>query len=548
MEQAVAPPLSELQKGTIPDYEVAQVVVPPGVENPDVNHAIDADTRISAARDQNNIPALRSIASQYGKDSSEGMAADHIANVQQANTKLFNDLSEPIVKAGGLQTPEGRVELAKVAQNDSWENNKIHPNLLEALFQSAAGSKNARFLISEGVPVTSYEYSTKDGSLLEVQKLESGRISQVINKKTGQKLSPSEYSDLGGGIGAITSTLAYIADKKNLENNIDEFNKSNLVNSAHASIAPELKGLYAEKANLLANTLSGKNLTNEQRQFLAGISSNSLGYTQSVQDGRNAFDQFSKAQGKNVDQTIAKGAKAYIEKFLGVPVSIGVDGKVTDSNGKTYKIDELNNLQNTYSKNNNFEQSYARNKEALQKSEVYKNLNYEQKNAFDRMLEIDRTTEQIQDGFYKAYGRQPSFLLPVQSTGIEDNFARAMSQSMKGQFNSDASIAFNQFKDEMLKNYSKGTVPRPNELEQAFMQTPVYKGLKANAINELKKIDYKSLSAPSPQTAINVPTEFQGVNPEKRISEIKGAATPIPTAVGRKKEGLQSLLEKHGGR
>ena len=548
MEQAVAPPLSELQKGTVPDYKVAQVVVPPGVENPDVNHAIDADTRISAARDQNNIPALRSIASQYGKDSSEGMAADHIANVQEANTKLFNDLSEPIVKAGGLQTPEGRVELAKVAQNDSWENGKIHPNLLEALFQSAAGSTRARFLISEGVPTISIEYSKTNGTPFQLKKLESGRITEVLNLATGQKLSPSEYASVGGSVGAITDTLAYIADKKNLENNIEEFNKSNLINSASAAIAPETKGLYAEKANLLANTLSGKNLTNEQRQYLAGISSNSLGYTQSVQDGRNAFDQFAKAQGKNVDQTIAKGAKAYIEKILGVPVSIGVDGKVTDFNGKTYKTDELNNLQNTYSKNNNFEQNYSRNKEDLQKSEVYKNLSYEQKNAFDRMLEIDRTIEQINDGFYKAYGRQPSFLLPVQSTGIEDNFARAMNQSMKGQFNADASIAFNQFKDEMLKNYPKGTVPRPNELEQAFMQTPVYKGLKADAINNLKKIDYKSLSAPSPQTAINASQEFGGVNPEKRISEIKGVATPVPTKVGRKEEGLKALLEKHGGK
>jgi hypothetical protein len=548
MEQAVAPPLSELQKGTVPDYKVAQVVVPPGVENPDVNHAIDADTRISAARDQNNIPALRSIASQYGKDSSEGMAADHIANVQQANTKLFNDLSAPIAKAGGLQTPEGRVELAKVAQNDSWENGKIHPNLLEALFQSAAGSKNARFLISEGVPTISMEYSKIDGTPLQVKKLESGRTTEVLNLATGQKLSPSEYASVGGGVGAITDTLAYISDKKNLENNIEEFNKSNLVNSAHAAIAPETKGLYAEKANLLASQLAGKNLTNEQRQFLAGISSNSLGYTQSVQDGKNAFDQFSKAQGKNVDHSTTLGAKAYIEKFLGKIVNIGADGKVTDSSGKTYKTDELNNLQNTYSKNNNFEQNYSRNKEDLQKSEVYKNLGYEQKNAFDRMLEIDRTIEQINDGFYKAYGRQPSFLLPVQSTGIEDNFARAMSQSMKGQFNADASIAFNQFKNEMLKNYPKGTAPRPNELEQAFMQTPVYKGLKADAINELKKIDFKSLSASSPQTGINVPQEFQGVNPQKRINETKGVATPVPTEVGRKKEGLKGLLEKHGGR
>ena len=548
MEQAVAPPLSELQKGTVPDYKVTQVVVPPGIENPSVNHAIDADSRIAAARDQNNIPALRSIAGQYGKDSSEGMAADHIANVQEANTKLFNSLSAPIVKAGGLQTPEGRVKLAEVAQNDSWENGKIHPNLLQALVESARGSPRASLLISEGVPLISMEYSKVDGTPLQVKKLESGRTTEVLNLATGKTLTPSEYAAVGGGVGAITDTLAYIADKKNLENNIEEFNKSNLVNSAHAAIAPETKGLYAERGNLLLNELAGKNLTNEQRQFLAGISSNSLGYTQSVQDGRNAFDQFAKAQGKNVDQTVAKGAKAYIEKFLGMPVSIGVDGKVTDSNGKTYKTDELNNLQSTYSKNNNFEQNYSRNKQDLQKSEVYKNLTLEQKNAFDRVLEIDRTIEQINDGFYKAYGRQPSFLLPVQSMGIEDNFARAMSQSMKGQFNSDASIAFNQFKDEMLKNYPKGTAPRPNELEQAFMQTAVYKGLKADAIDKLKKIDFRSLAAPTPQTAINVPQEFQGVNPQKKINEIKGAATPVPTEVGRKKEGLKALLEKHGGK
>ena len=548
MDQAVAPPLSELQKGVLPDNKVANVVVPPGIENPEINHAIDADARIAAARDQNNIPALRSIANQYGKQSQEGMVADHIANVQSSNTKLFNELSAPIVKAGGMQTPEGRMEIAKLAEDNSWENGKIHPNLMEALFQSALGNKNARFLVSEGVPTISMEYSKVDGSPLQVKKLESGRVTEVLNLGTGQKLGPKDYAAVGGGVGAITDTLAYIADKKNLENNIEEFNKNNLVNSAHAAISPELKDLYAEKANLLAGTLAGKNLTNEQRQFLSGISSNSLGYTQSVQDGKNAFDQFSKAQGKNVDHSTALGAKAYIEKFLGIPVSIGADGKVTDSNGKTYKTDELNNLQNTYSKNNNFEQNYSRNKEALQKSEVYKNLTYEQKNAFDRMLEIDRTAEQIQDGFYKAYGRQPSFLLPVQSTGIEDNFARAMNQAMKGQFNADASIAFNEFKDEMLKNYPKGTAPRPNELEQAFMQTPIYKGLKADAINRLKQIDYKSLSAPTPQSAINVPQEFGGVNPEKRISENKGVATPVPTEVGRKKEGLKALLEKHGGK
>ena len=52
----------------------------------------------------------------------------------------------------------------------------------------------------------------------------------------------------------------------------------------------------------------------------------------------------------------------------------------------------------------------------------------------------------------------------------------------------------------------------------------------------------------TPQTAINVPQEFGGVNPEKRISEIKGVATPVPTKVGRKEEGLKALLEKHGGK
>jgi hypothetical protein len=533
-------PLQPLPPRTLPDNTVTNVMAD-GFDNKEVKNFIDPDSRFNDATNKKDSRSLVDISKQY-PNTPVATASDYVASVMDKNTKKFDELVAPIKQAGGISTTDGKAEAMK-----AWAKSRREPQYLEALKQYFLGNPNSRYFVSGGTIKSTREYSQLDGRQLEVMRDETGQTHEIFDTKEQRYLNPQEYNKLGGGIDKVQDTIQYKNSVEMAKEYQTEFLKNEKIGRAYAASADQDKQMFQEREQLLKDTLGGSNLTDKQKQFIAGIATSQVGFTQSVTKGKNDFDQFSKAKGENISEAVRVGAEAYLQglgKALGKIFKFGAEGSVTDENGRRYGTDELNNLQNTFSKNQNFEQNYNRTKADIAKSEVYKNLSYDQKLAVERIAEIDRTIEQKSNYLNSNYG-QPSFLLPVQSMGVEDNFARAFNQSVKGQFNADAIKAFDAWRNDQLKNYPPGTVPKPNELENAFTNTDIYKGLKKSYADYSKTINTQAMSAPSKPSEVNQPQEFVGGSPQAQINKEGATPTPKPTDVGRKRDLLESLRKKH---
>jgi hypothetical protein len=544
----IAPPqLQPLAQGVVPPNPVANVVASPGTDNEEVNSAIDSSTRFKTARDEQNPQKLKVLAKDLGHDTPEGKAVNHTANVIENNQNQFDSIVNKIDNKGGIQTPEGRLAAA-----DSFKNGEYEHSILKAVTQHLLGDKNARFYVSEGVPETKILYSKIDGTPMQVKQLPSGRVVEAFDLQNQKYLNQKEFYSMGG-MPDLKDTMSYIKDKEMYPKYAEEFANNNIRDSQWAAIAPATKELLAENEQYL-HQLAGKNLTNEQRQFLASISSASVGVNQSTQKGFNDFDQYIKNKGEHVDKSVTEGFKAslsLIGEKLGIPglsPSVGGEYLAQDSKGNKYSTNDLKNLQNTFSNNNSYENNFSRNKEALEKSEVYKNLGYKEKFAIDSIMQNNLNIERKHNELIQKYGL-PSFVLPTQSANITDNFARSMNKTVKGQFNADALQAFSAWKSKQLENYPAGTVPRPDELEAAFEKTPQYQGLKNFYMNKMKSIDFDKLAAPAPSNVANTPGELGlAVPPQQMIKNNQAKPQEPPTKKGEREDLIRELAKKFGAK
>ena len=514
---------------------------PPGVDNKNVNFAIDAETRYSNAVDQRNLGELKTISTQF-KGTPVAEAADHSHEVISKNAEYENKVIDPIMKAGGWNTVEGRKLII-----DSFEKERDEPRYLDFLKAHFSGSPEAKYLLYGGRIKPMPTFDIQGNQLLKFMD-ESGKPYGGVDLVTGAKLTNAQMSERGAGVDRINDTVKYVNTTKNAEKYREYFANQQVADAAYANAAPAIKDASAQKEQLL-KTLYGSGLNNDQRNFISGVSSMQAGFTQSVSKAMSDLDQFVNNKGTKVDENVRKGANIGLNQLsqanpdLG-GLYLGANGSITDGKGKTISNNELKNLQNNFNKNFNFEQNYTKAKQEIEKNEVYRNLKPEQKQALDMIMDIDRSVEQKHAELSK-FG-QPSFLLPIQSMGVTDQFSRAVNQSIKGQFNSDAIQAFQDYKNNALKNYPPGTTPTPGELESAFMRTPLYQEMKLKAAKRAEDAiteEYKAgFATRTPEQTSREP--LGGVNPQEKINKVTPEAKAPPVKEGRKEQDLSSLAEQ----
>jgi len=531
-----------IEKAVIPpDVKAVGGMPPPGVDNKNVNFAIDAETRYENAVDQRNLGELKSIATQY-KGTPVAEAANHSHSIISDNAQYENKVIDPIVKAGGWNTAEGRNLII-----DSFEKEREEPRYLDFLKAHFSGSKEAKYMLYGGRIKPTPTFDIQGNQLLKFAD-ESGKPYGGVDLITGAKLTNAQMSERGAGVDRINDTIKYANQTKNAEKFREFFANQQVADAAYANAAPEIKDASLQKEKLL-KSLYGSGLNNDQRNFISSVSSMQAGFTQSVSKAMSDLDQFVNNKGLKIDESVRKGANIGLNQLsqanpdLG-GLYVGANGSITDGKGRTIGNNELKNLQNNFNKNFNFEQNYTKAKQDIEKNEVYRNLKPEQKQALDMVMDLDRSIEQKHSELSK-FG-QPSFLLPIQSMGVTDQFSRAVNQAIKGQFNSDAMLAFQDFKNNALKNYPPGTTPTPGELESAFMRTPIYNSLKISAAKRADDAiteEYKlGFAQRTPEQKAREP--LGGVNPQENISNVKPEAKAPPVKEGRKEIDLEALAEK----
>lgn len=508
--------------------------------------AVDLTTEFDNASMSSNPAKMLQIA-QLAKGSPIEEAAINSASRMQTNKAMFDGFADRIAKAGGPETPAGHLAVADATKNaGEHEQNMIQaPGFWQALSRRMMGDKEAYKYVDGGVITPQLRYAKNTGQAIEVWQDQLGRRRNVVDAITRQPISKDDYEKMGIGMVDMTQTLGYKTQDELRKFNVDALNKSNAAANAYEAASNEKRILYANQEKWL-QSLAGSGLSNDSLQYLSGLSSRQIGFTQNLAEGQNAFDQFTRNKGENVGESVTKAAKAHLanlSKFMKIPLSLGADGSVKDDKGHTYSTGELNNLQNTFSKNVNYEQNFNQAKAEAEKSAVYRGLTKEQKDIFDYVLENSRKIAAKESELISEHKTLP-FLVNPSAFQTTDQFKRGEIQGIAGQFNAEASKLYADWRKVQLQNFQKyGQVPTAGELEANFIKQPEYLKLKEDyQLQEAavrRRPETFAPTIPEAEGSVNAPGVAQGaVN--------KGAPkTPVPTEKGRHEERNAELIQKH---
>ena len=533
---------------------VAPQPVPPPVE-PGVTSAnervvapkaVDLNTEFDNALNTSNPAKLLQVA-QLAKGSPIEEAAVNAATRMQTNKAMFDGFADRIEKAGAPNSPARNLAIADATKNaNEFEQNMVQtPGFWQALSRRMMGDKEAYKYVDGGVITPKIGYAKNTGQQIEEWRDQLGRLRNVVDSVTRQPISKEEYGKIGVGMVDMTQTLGYKTQDELRKFNAEALNKSNAAANAYEAASNEKRILYANQEKWL-QSLAGSGLSNDSLQYLSGLSSRQIGFTQNLAEGQNAFDQFTRNKGENVGESVTKAAKAHLanlSKFMKVPLSLGADGSVKDDKGHTYSTGELNNLQNTFSKNVNYEQNFSQAKAEAEKSAVYRGLTKEQKDIFDSVLENSRKIAAKESELISEHKTLP-FLVNPSAFQTADQFKRGEIQGIAGQFNAEASKLYADWRKTQLQTYQKyGQVPVAGELEANFVKQPEYLKLKEDyQLQEAavrRRPETFAPTIPEAEGAANAPGVAQN-------SVNKSAPkTPVPTEKGRHEERNAELIKKH---
>jgi len=474
----------------------------------------------------------------------ESESAFNAANMIQKNRDQFENLAMKVEISGGIDSQKGRLALADAMKDPvTYQTNMVKaPGFWYALGQRMMGDKEAYKYVDGGAIKPELRFATNTGQQIEVHMDQLGRTHQVVDVATRQIISPQEYQKIGVGLVDPEKTLGYRTQEQKRKFNTEELNKTVKQANGYASAASELSSLERERQSRFEQ-LAGSDLSNDTLQYLSGLSSRQIGFGQNVSSGQNAFDQYTRQKGVGVDQQTKKAAEAHLKNLASVAkkaLSFGADGSVIDSKNNKLDQGELSNLQDTFNKSFNSETNFTQAKEEAKKSAVYQGLSKDQKDVFDKILDISKQIEKKNSQLEKDYGALP-FTVPTSAYEIGDQFKRGQIQSNYGEFNASAADLYDKWLKKNIAEFQKyGQVPSAGELEKAFSQSDEYKKLqqeyKLRAVEIWKRRD---TYAPTIKEAGDLSAqEGQARNPAGKPSREN------PIKRGRQEEEAAELLKK----
>lgn len=524
----------------------APVVPPMNVQTVERPKAFDPFADFESAVDSADPQKMYQIA-QLTKGTPLSESATNAANIMESNKKTFDDIAYKIEISGGLQSPKGRIEAAKIMEDKaSWDKNAVEaPGFWFALGQKLMGDREAYKYVNGGVVKPEIGYADNTGQQIEVWKNQLGRTVKVVDYATRQEIDPSEYKRIGVAIADPTQTLGRKTQDELRKYNAEQYLKRNEAANDWAAAAPEMRNLAVKQEQWL-DSLSGSGLSNETLQYLAKFTSRQFGLTTNLLKGQQDFDQFSRSKGENVSESVRKSAEAYINnlsKTLKIPLKLSkVDGSVTDEKNNKYSTDALNNLQNQFSKSVNAENNYSQAKADAEKDAVYQGLDKDQKDLFDAILENASKLAIKEQELVRKHGNLP-FIVNPSAFKVADQFKRGEIQAIAGQFNSDAIELFNEWRGKQLQAYEKNNqIPRAGELEAQFVKQPEYQKLVEDyKLREAFVRRRRESFAPAIPEATQLQKEQEIVQSSRKESPV--SKTP-PTVKGRAEEVNADLIKR----
>jgi hypothetical protein len=478
-------------------------------------------------------PAAMAKVANAAKGTEIQPLADTAAKIMVNNDTRLDQITNPVIKAGGINTPEGRIAASKV-----FEDQADKPQWLRAIGEKLMGNPNARLFITGGTPKTEITYDDQ-GRQLEETRNELGKRLSVKDVGTGQLLTPEEYQLRGGGIIDREKALGRIASQAMNKFNVETSLKANAQAMDYAAAAPAIRDISADN-QFQYKSLMSSNLDPKLKAQIASFTSRQLGDSQSINNGFNALNQFTASRGVGMDNQQKSAAKAAAEA-LGL--TIGADGTITDS--KNVKVDraKLDQLQQSYSTNHNAEQNFTQTKQDAISSGLYGQMSFEQQKAFDQILLNNKRIELKNSELIAKHGT-PSFLVNPAAPGPFDAFSLGAGQSVLTSFNAAAVEEYAAWRKQQLEAMkAHGQIPQAGELENAFIRTKKYQDLmrtyEEEGYNIKKQIEGYVKASPVNESPVG------GMVPPANLSNATVKKSPVaPTEKANRQEELDTLAAK----
>ena len=413
------------------------------------------------------------IASQVKDD--PGAVKGALLRYQNAvkGEEIADQTINKVTAAGGMTTPTGRLEYAKL-----WQNADNAPQYGNAFIQYAIGNVNAaKKLLSGGAITDKTQIDTDTGHLIKYGVDQNGDYHWARNETTGQQLSPDEFSKVVGKLGTLEQSKKYIVEKENASAWAKQANDDYKTAGTVAAAAPGMQVGYEQLGTML-NDLKNSGLDPQSMALISKFTNNTLGLSQARRGALEKLKQnMSSGAVKEGDDVSAAIAAA-----LNIPgAKFGADGKTVSSNGKTFSIQDLENNTTTSGVNSEIEKNFSQSQADFAKNAVLSGLATKDPTGqlqlkFTQALEMAKSLAQKES----TLPTMP-YAIPTVGFGVTDEFARGRIQAEQGAFNQKANTAYAAYVKSISENSS--SPPKPGDLQAGFAATETYKSL----LNDYKK-------------------------------------------------------------
>lgn len=446
--------------------------------------------------------------------------------------QIASDTIDKVTAAGGMTTPTGRLEYAKL-----WQNADNAPQYGNAFIQYAIGNVNAaKKLLSGGAINDKTQINTDNGDLIKYGVDQNGDYHWARNETTGQQLSADDFSKVVGKLGTLEQSKKYIVEKENASAWAKQANDDYKTAGTVAAAAPGMQVGY-EQLKAMSNDLKNSGLDPTSMALLTKFTNNTLGLSQSRRAALERLKQTISLGGVRENDEVG----AAIAAALGIPgAKFNADGKTISANGKSYSIQDLENNTSTSGVNSEIEKNFSQSQADFAKNAVMSGLAQKDPTGqlqlkFTQALELAKSLAQKES----TLPTMP-YAIPTVGFGVTDEFARARIQAEQGIVTQKFHQAYAAYVKSISENSS--SPPKPGDLQAGFAATDTYKSLlndyqkKADAILREPREFLPTVASPaagsstSAEVAAPVSAALTGQFPVSKDAQKQPAAKPAGAA------------------
>jgi len=478
---------------------------------------------------------------QIAKDNIGTPASDlamRMVNGINEKQKRFDELVKPIDKAGGANTPNGRVQIAQtfqtVADNPQWGT---------ALLKYVMGDKAGAVKQVTGGDIKTMITYDNGGNQIEERVNELGEPVSYTDRKTGLPVSKDEYAQRVGGISQWANTLKGLTETATRAEGtkflVKEENQANNFYQLTQAQKPSLQEIYNNLNILKTDVPKGF-----YDKAIATISQ-SMGQASSKSNSKSSLgqlnDAFTSGESVRVDNKIA--AALNLPKLLNTTLRVQGDRLVSDEKKFSITKSELKQLQESDTIGSEATKNANSTLSSILEAERLGLVDSIAGAKLRRTIELSQQIGKELDAATTEFGKPSIISLPTSATFV-DKQAQVLAQVLQGMQNAEQMDQYIKFRNYSLEGHkATNTVPMPGEIGSAYSRQELPKEIRRFFGDEITKVMSNEYAA---RKALNASVEVRFPNAEQQPP--KAIAPPSKEPAKKTSPSLADLIKQAGGK